>query len=333
MQVGRRTFLRNAAAVAAAAIAAPTAARLDAESQPVELPIVDTHEHLWDLSRLRLAWLKRGEPLCRSYLPEDYQEAIAGLNVVKSVYMEVAVEPADQVAEAQSVIAICDGRKTPMCGAVIGGRPASDDFRRYILQFKGNRYVKGVRQILRSASELRLLASPDALIPGLRLLGELGMCFDLCVPPTVLADAARLIGRCPETRFVLDHCGNADPKAFRPRSKGVDSQQSPAHDAQQWRRDIEQIAHHKNVVCKISGLISQMVPGQWTPGDLAPVVSHCLDTFGPERGMFAGDWPVCTKGGSLRQWVDALKSIGGDRSQADQRRLFHDNAVRFYSLV
>ena len=91
-----------------------------AQSGLAELPIVDTHEHLWDLSKFRLPWLKSGEPLCRSYLPKDYQEAGAGLKIVKSVYMEVDMEvdmdPADEVAEAESVIAICRGRDANVRG-------------------------------------------------------------------------------------------------------------------------------------------------------------------------------------------------------------------------
>ncbi len=80
--------------------------------------------------------------------------------------------------------------------------------------------------------------------------------------------------------------------------------------------------------------LQEAQPGELrSPDDLAPIVNHCLDTFGPERAMFADDWPFCTKGASLRQWVDALKTIVGRRDPADQRRLFHDNAVRFYELT
>jgi L-fuconolactonase len=329
----RRKFIRDLGALTMGGIACCKTAAAGADAGLAELPIVDTHEHLWDPNRLRPPWMKPGDPLCRSYTPKDYQEASAGLNIVESVYMEVAVDPADEVAEAESVIAICQGRATPMRGVVIGGRPASEGFRQYLLSFKGIPCVKGVRQILRSPAELRLLAAPDDLVRGLRLLGEWGLCFDLCVPPTALADGARLIGRCGDTRFVLDHCGNADPKVFRAKGRGAKPQAGPTHDPEQWRRDIQQIARHENVVCKISGIVSQLERGQWTPDDLAPIVNHCLDTFGPERVMFAGNWPVCTAGASLRQWVEALKTIVGRRGPGDQRRLFHDNAVRFYGLA
>jgi L-fuconolactonase len=59
-----------------------------------------------------------------------------------------------------------------------------------------------------------------------------------------------------------------------------------------------------------------------------------METFGPDRRMFAGDWPVCTLRASFRQWVAALKDIVREMNMplADQKKLFHDNAVRFYGL-
>ena len=55
--------------------------------------------------------------------------------------------------------------------------------------------------------------------------------------------------------------------------------------------------------------------------------------FGPDRVMFGGDWPVCTLAATYRQWVEALKTIVADRKEEEQKKLFHDNAVRFYGLA
>ena len=66
--------------------------------------------------------------------------------------------------------------------------------------------------------------------------------------------------------------------------------------------------------------------------DLAPIVNHCLDAFGPERVMFGGDWPVVRRAATYRQWVEALRSIVRNRSREQQQRLMHDNALRFYGL-
>src|SRR5579863_10207194 len=68
------------------------------------IPIVDTHQHLWDLRRFRLPWVEKGSKLDRNYLMSDYLQAVKGLSVVKTVYMEVDVAPEQQAAEAAYVI-------------------------------------------------------------------------------------------------------------------------------------------------------------------------------------------------------------------------------------
>jgi predicted TIM-barrel fold metal-dependent hydrolase len=75
------------------------------------------------------------------------------------------------------------------------------------------------------------------------------------------------------------------------------------------------------------------VPGYpLTVDDLAPMINHCLDAFGPDRVVFGSDWPVCLRGTSLRNWVELLKEVTANRSEPDLRKLLHDNAVRFYDL-
>lgn len=81
-----------------------------------------------------------------------------------------------------------------------------------------------------------------------------------------------------------------------------------------------------------SGIISRVPKDHWTPDLLAPAVNHCLDTFGPDRVMFAGDWPVCTRVATLRKWVEAIRQIVAHRNLEERRKLFHDNAVRVYKL-
>jgi len=105
-----------------------------------------------------------------------------------------------------------------------------------------------------------------------------------------------------------------------------------AKDRSQWERDIAAVAKRKNVVGKVSGIIEGARPKEWKPDDLAPIIKHTLEVFGPDRVIFGGDWPVCTRTATLRQWVEALRSIVSDRPRAEQKKLFHDNAVAFYGL-
>lgn len=309
----RRRFVgRTAAMAAVAGLSGPSGA-----DEPEAMPIVDTHQHLWDLSRFRLPWLAGAPKLNRSFLMEDYLRATAGLGVVASVYMEVDVEPSRQAAEAEYVLELIRRGGTPMVGAVISGRPASDGFAAYLDRYKDRPAIKGVRRVLHAAETPRGHCLERPFIDGIRTLGRQGLSFDLCMRPDELGDAAKLIDACPDTSFILDHCGNASVRA---------------KDLSGWKADIARIAERKNVVCKVSGIVASAAPGPWTADDLAPIVNHVLDRFGPDRVVFGGDWPVCTLAASYRQWVEALRQIVAGRPLADRKKLFHDNAIRVYRL-
>src|SRR4051794_14654351 len=135
------------------------------------IPIIDTHQHLWDLSLFRLPWQKDNPKLARSFVMGDYLEATAGLDVVKSIYMEVDVEPSQQTAEADHVIAICRRGDGPMVAAVISGRPGSDGFEDYLAPYKDSSYIKGVRQVLHVAETPPGYCLDGRFLRGIRLLG------------------------------------------------------------------------------------------------------------------------------------------------------------------
>lgn len=330
----RRDFLRMTAAGAAAAAfsARPTSPVIAAQNQDQKkkdqsvdaqaaLPIVDTHEHLWDLTKFTLPWAKGHPKLGRSFVTKDYLEATAGLNVVKSVYMEVDVDPTQQVQEAEYVIDLCQRNDNPMVGAVISGRPATPEFAAYITKYKGSPWIKGVRQVLHGNSDPKGFCLDPQFVKSVQLLGELGMSFDLCMRSGELLDGEKLVAQCPRTRFVVDHCGNGDV------------QETDAKKRQLWMDGMKALAQHDNVVCKISGIVVT-AKEDWKATDLEPNMRFSMETFGPDRRMFAGDWPVCTLRASFRQWVTALKEIVRNMgmSLADQKKLFHDNAVKFHSL-
>jgi len=296
-----------------------------------DVPIIDCHQHLWDLSKLKLPWIKHGTLLGRSYVMADYREAIAGTGIQNSIYMEVDVEESQQQAEIDYVTAICQSGSAPTIAAVVSGRPATAGFAAYVARLQRNPFVKGIRQVLHGGSTPAGYCLEERFVEGVRLLGKAELRFDLCLRPKELADGAKLAARCPETRFIVDHCGNADPEAFfRPGDSRL-AEAKVDHTPDQWRRDMEKLAAQSNVICKISGIVAR-VPKEWSADDLAPIVNHCLDTFGPRRVVFGSDWPVCLSGAPLRDWVAALKQIIASRTAAEQRQLLSDNAVQFYGL-
>ena len=68
------------------------------------LDIIDTHQHLWDLNRFKLPWTAGHPVFDRSFLLADYLDAAQGLNITKTVYMEVDMAPHQLLAEALLVM-------------------------------------------------------------------------------------------------------------------------------------------------------------------------------------------------------------------------------------
>lgn len=319
--MNRRQFLQAASA--------STLASCTSLQAPDAL-IIDTHQHLWDRRALNLPWLKTApEVLRQDFLTTDYQKAFAGLNV-KAVYMEVDVATSDHIKEADGIVAQCRAGNTPTIAATIGGRPASAEFESYVKHYAGNGIVKGLRQVLHGPSTPQGFCLSGDFVRGVQTLGKHGLNFELTMRPTELQDGAKLIKQCPDTRFVLDHCGNGDPKAFNPKlAPGL----KRSCTVEEWKRGIDSIAAISGVMCKISGIVAFVPPEKWHAEDLAPVVNHCLDAFGPDRVFFGGDWPVCLLGSPVRGWVDALKQIISSRPAGEQRKLWSANATRFYGLM
>lgn len=297
-----------------------------AVDDPIE--IIDTHQHLWDLQKFELKWLKGNKTLDRSFVTEDYLKATEGLNVKRAVYMEVDVVPEQQTAEAEYIVELCKEGKTPTVAGVIGRNILNDDFGYYVKPFVNNPYVKGVRHILANEKGDSFLRYKEILF-FLRFLGDTNLRFDLCVRPDQLLAGAKLAQNAPKTKFVLDHCGNADYQAFMPESKRF---REPDHKPEVWKKGIAEIAKQKNVVCKLSGIIAKVKKGEWKPEELAPIVDHCIDCFGEDRVMFASDWPVCLLGAELREWVAALKELTAKHGVEAQRKIFAANAAKFYEL-
>jgi len=310
----RRDFLTAAVGVAATAALSP------AKDPPPMLDAIDTHQHLWDPTKIKLAWLTKGSELDASFTPKEYAAAIAGLKVVKSVYMEVDVVPEQQQAEVDYITELCKEKKTPTVAAVVSGRPGKPGFAVYVAQFKSNKFVKGLRRVLHADGTPAGTCLEKAFVTDVQFLGELGLSFDLCMRAGEILDGAKLAEKCPDTRFILDHCGN-------PRYDFTDKQKD------QWKVDLAVVAKQPNTVCKVSGFVANGWPkGKWKADDLAWVINHTVDTFGTDRVMFGGDWPVCTLAGTYSDWLTALRQVISSRPEADQKKILHDTAAKFYGI-
>lgn len=316
--MNRRHFTKTTALSALATVYLPGC------GSGADIPIIDTHQHLWDLDLLPLEWVSG--VLDRSFVMEDYLLEVKGLNLVKAIYMEVGAPSAYKKKEAEWALQLCADPDNPTVGAVISADPTEEGFQSYMKTMEGNSYLKGIRSPFKSLEEM---LNPR-VIDNIRFLGSIGLSFDLNVNPQLLDKAVELLERCPGTKFILNHCGNADPIAFF-----TDNNSTPResrHDPDHWYRSMDLLAQQDHLICKISGIVDNVGDYPLSPRDLSPIVDHCYDVFGADRVIFASDWPVCLKNMSLANWVSTLKEVVSGRSLTDQRKLFHDNAQAFYGL-
>jgi len=279
------------------------------------MQIIDTHQHLWDLELFRYSWLDSLPRLNRSFRMQDYLTAAKALNVVKSVHLEADVDEPHMLEETRHLLALADQPDNRLEGIVACGRPEREDFKFYLDKIAGHPKLKGIRRVLHT--------QPDELGQGVTFtenvaaLSGYGLSFDICVLSRQIPIAIKLVSKCPNTVFILDHCGvpQVKEKHFDP-----------------WRSYMTGIAKFPNVFCKVSGLVAYADPEKWTAEELRPFVEHTIASFGWDRVLFGSDWPVCTLSASFQQWVIALQEITKSAGEINQRKLFHDNAVRVYRL-
>lgn len=272
--------------------------------------IIDTHLHLIYLDRFSYPWLSGAPRINRSFPLEDYMRRAEALGIEKAIHMEVDVAEKDMEAETEFVTSV-DPR---VVAAIAAGRPESAGFPAYLERLAANPRVKGLRRILHTMPDE--LSAPDRFAENVRLLAGHGLTFDLCVLARQLSIGQKLVDRCPDVQFVLDHCGVPDIEGGKFES---------------WRDGITEIARRPNVAAKISGVIAYG-GDDWTVDDLRPYVEHVIDSFGWDRIVWGSDFPVCTQTASLERWVEVTHELIAGASEEERTKLFSANAERIYRL-
>ena len=279
------------------------------------MQLIDTHQHLWDLTQFRYSWTEQQPKLKRSFRLEDYLKATAGLEILQTIHVEADVDEAFREAETRHVLALAERPETRIGGVVAALRPESKDFPKELKRWIGRPAFKGVRRLLQSAADD--LPRQPLFRQHLELLGSHGLTFDLCLQARQLPYTVELVKACPGVQFILDHCANPEIRT------GISGM---------WRDQIAELASYPNVACKISGLVNNGDWERWKTEDLRPAVEWVLACFGWDRVMFGSDWPVCTVASSFQRWVEALTELTSTASAENRARLFVGNARRFYRL-
>jgi len=317
-----------------------------------EIAICDPHHHFWDFRSERI-------PYQRYLLHELAADINCGHNLRSTVFIEARsmyrpdgpteLRPVGEVEFVQGLAAASATGLYGRCraaAAIIGHADLK----------LGDR-VEPVLQALEAASPNRfrgirhtvtwdphpeignretegVLASPDYRA-GARVLARMGHSLDtgVCFPQLPeLADFAKAL---PDLTIVLNHLGGLQRVGSY---AGRDDEVFAT-----WRRGIAAVAQCPNVHLKLGGIGMPRLGFDWhtrekpigseeLAASMAPIISYCIEQFGPGRCMFESNFPVDKVSFSHHVLFNAFKRFSQNHSGAERAALFHDTAVRAYRI-
>jgi predicted TIM-barrel fold metal-dependent hydrolase len=296
-------------------------------------PIVDAHQHFWDLERNYLPWLRDEPPipfrygdysaLKRNYMPAEYRRDTAGFDIAATVFVETEWDPSDPAGETRWVHELA-GREGLPSAMVCQAWLDRGDVEEVLAAQSAFPLVRGIRHKPRAArSPVEVSGDlPGSMTDpkwrrGFALLRRHGFSFDLQTPWWHFRQALDLAETFPETQIIVNHTG-------------LPADRSDA-DLASWREAMTLLARAPNVAVKISGL---GVPGRpWTAEGYRRVVLDAIEFFGVDRAMFASNFPVDGLVASFRTIYDGFFEITEGFSAGERRKLFRDNAIKFYRIA
>lgn len=295
------------------------------------MKIIDAHHHFWNVEDNYLPWLadkpvsfRYGDysAIRRNYLPDEYVEDAGNFQIAGSVFIETEWDPTDPIGEVDWVRSIRNQSKLP--SVMVAQAWLDRDDVDAVLESHGRAgFVRAIRHKPTAAT------SPSKAVAGARgamadpnwrrgyaLLGQNGLSFDLQTPWWHLGEALDLARAYPEVLISLNHTGLPSDRS----NEGLTG----------WAAALRDFATAPNTVLKISGI---GLPGKtWSVADNKAVVLKAIDVFGPERCMFASNFPVDSLVGSFETIFGGFSEITAGFSEDERAGMFYSNAKKFYRI-
>lgn len=273
---------------------------------------IDAHQHFWRYKPEDYGWIDHSmSALRRDFLPADLKPELARAGFDGSV----AVQACHTLEETRWLLELAD--REPWIVGVVGWVDLrSPEVRKQLSELAQNPKLLGIRHVIQSEPDDRFLLQPDFL-RGISALEEFGLTYDILIYARHLPVAAEFVARFPKQRFVLDHLAKPLIKT---------RQLKP------WERDIRALAKFPNVMCKLSGLVTEADWQKWKPEDITPYLDVAFDAFGPERLMIGSDWPVCAVAASYTRVMELIINYLDRFPSAARDAVLGGNAQRFWKL-
>ncbi|MCY4436507.1 MAG: amidohydrolase family protein [Chloroflexi bacterium] len=275
---------------------------------------IDAHQHYWKLNRGDYGWLTPDMGvLYRDYLPADLEPSLERHRIDKTVL----VQAAPTTAETDYMLSLA--AENDSIGGVVGWLDMADPkFPQLFEEYRQQPAFVGIRPMLHDLSDNAWVTQP-VVLENLTLLAECDFPFDFLVRPQHLPYVLQVLEKVSNLRAVIDHIAKPDIKAqqFEP-----------------WASDLNAIAQHENVYCKLSGMVTEADHANWMPADLQPYVSHTVECFGPARVMYGSDWPVSLLAARYDDVIGALEeALDPGLGEVGLANVFGGNAGQFYGIA
>lgn len=277
---------------------------------------VDSHHHFWDPTRRDYYWMGADilAPIRIPRAPAHLQPEIAAVGVTKTLVVQTIPSVEETREFLQTAV------DTDFVAGVVGWADLTDpDIASVLGQLKsgaGGRYLVGIRHQIHDEEDADWARRSDVKA-GVQAVGAADLIYDLLPRERELPACIDLVAACPDTQFVLDHIG-------KPRiGEGA---------MQPWLAQLEDLASHHNVSCKLSGLATEADWENWTIDDLRPYAAEVISRFGEDRVMFGSDWPVVNLATDYQTWFNTAMTLVQEISPGSVEKIFGENAKRIYSL-
>jgi len=269
-----------------------------------DLVIIDAHHHLWDPADRPYRWMDDSvAPIRRRFGVDDLRAAVATSDVTQTIVVQ-AVHDSGETAWLLS-------QHNPVAGVVGWVDLTAPDVHERLAAIDHPRLV-GIRHQAQDEPDPDWLGRPE-VARGVRALASAGLVFDLLVRAREHRSALELVDAVPEAEFVLDHAG-------KPRIAAGDDR---------WPERIRDFAARGNVVCKISGLLTEAGPS-WRSRPVSRYVNEVIGHFGPNRSMYGSDWPVSTLVASYGEVLRLTQHSLAGLSPGDVDQVMRGTAERVY---
>jgi len=270
---------------------------------------IDAHHHVWRLARGDYGWLTPAlAPIYRDFDLSDLAPHLAAAGIKGTILVQAAP------TEAETDFLLDVAKDADIVRGVVGWTDFdAEDAPARIQALAERQLLVGLRPMVQDIADDDWLLRTH-LAPLLEAMAARGLVFDALVLPRHLPRLLHVVRRHPQLQFVLDHFG-------KPRLA--------AGDIADWRADIAQLAEQPNVVCKLSGLVTEAAK-DWQVADLKDAVDHALACFGPQRMLWGSDWPVVNLASGYDKWFAAAESLLAGLSADEKAAVFGANAARVY---